>query len=208
VLALAGYRLYRPSPREVVEVLTSNVRVGDPAEFFNPIIEDAAAKYGVRPDLVRAVIEVESRWDHQAVSRVGAQGLMQLMPETAKLLGVEDPMDPEQNIFGGAKYLSMLLDRFDGNVALAVAGYNAGPTTISRYRGKIPPYAETRGYVKKVRAAQDDWLREMGEETLEPFEIHPALYYVKKPKASRARLARKARAKLARKPLTAKAKKA
>lgn len=110
---------------------------------------EAAAEYGVRPELVRAVIETESNFRTEAVSRVGAQGPMQLMPTTSKALGIDDPQDARQNIFGGTKYLSSLLDRFNGNVALALAGYNAGPTVVARHKG-IPPYGETRGYVTKI----------------------------------------------------------
>jgi hypothetical protein len=87
-----------------------------------------------------------------AVSRVGAQGPMQLMPDTAKALGIADPQDARQNIFGGTKYLSTLLDRFNGNVALALASYNAGPTVVARHKG-IPPYGETRRYVSKILAS-------------------------------------------------------
>src|SRR5437773_2410861 len=87
---------------------------------------------------------------HPGRPPAAAQGLMQLMPATAALMGVDDRLDPRQNVFGGAKYLSQLLDRFNGNMALALAGYNAGPTKVARYRG-IPPYRETRGYVTRVR---------------------------------------------------------
>jgi Transglycosylase SLT domain len=111
--------------------------------------QEAAETYGVSADLVRAVIQTESGFQHTAVSRVGAQGPMQLMPTTAAALGVADLNDPRQNIFGGTKYLGKLLDRFNGNVALALAGYNAGPTVVARHKG-IPPYGETRGYVSKI----------------------------------------------------------
>jgi hypothetical protein len=180
LLALAIPKGGRPilQSRELVEVLTSDWRIADQRQLIERFIEEAAATYGVRPDLVRAVIQVESGFNPSAISRVGALGLMQLMPGTARELGVEDPLDPQQNILGGAKYLSHLIERFEGNVALAVAGYNAGPNAVRRYRGKIPPYRETRGYVKKVRAAQHDWLRESGQAELEPFEIHPALFHV------------------------------
>lgn len=114
------------------------------------VIEEAAASHGVSPHLVRAVVQTESAFNPFAVSRVGARGLMQLMPDTATSLGVTDSLDPRQNVFGGAKYLSQLLTRFDGNVALALAGYNAGPAKVARYKG-IPPYGETRGYVTKIR---------------------------------------------------------
>ena len=103
----------------------------------------------VDADLVRAVIQTESGFRPAAVSPVGAQGPMQLMPTTAAALGVADPNDARQNILGGTKYLSTLLDRFNGNVALALASYNAGPTAVARHKG-IPPYGETRGYVRKI----------------------------------------------------------
>ena len=110
---------------------------------------EAAEVYGVSADLVRAVIQTESGFNAGAVSPVGAQGPMQIMPTTAKALGIADPGDARQNIFGGTKYLSTLLNRFNGNVALALAGYNAGPTIVARHKG-IPPYGETRGYVRKI----------------------------------------------------------
>jgi hypothetical protein len=105
----------------------------------------------VSPDLVKAIIAVESEFDQWAVSSKGARGLMQLMPDTARRLGVADSFDARQNIFGGTQYLRMLLDQFGGDVDLALAAYNAGPNTVLRYGG-IPPYRETRGYVQKVQA--------------------------------------------------------
>src|SRR5436309_4993928 len=117
---------------------------------IDQIVEEASAIYGVNPDFVRAIIHAESRFNPQAVSHVGAQGLMQLMPVTARYLGVSDPFDMRQNIFAGVKYLSNLLDRFNGDVGLAAAAYNAGPNAVAR-RGGIPPFKETRGYVKKVK---------------------------------------------------------
>jgi soluble lytic murein transglycosylase-like protein len=117
---------------------------------IDQIIDEASATYGVNPGFVRAIIHAESRFNPNAVSHVGAQGLMQLMPVTARYLGVSDPFDMRQNIFAGVKYLSNLLDRFDGDVGLAAAAYNAGPNAVAR-RGGIPPFRETRGYVKKVK---------------------------------------------------------
>lgn len=117
---------------------------------FDRHIADAAATYGVAGDLVRSVIQVESEFDQMAVSSKGAQGLMQLMPFTARRFGVADPFDARQNIFGGVQYLRVLLDLFQGDVALALAGYNAGENAVLRYRG-IPPYRETRQYVQKIQ---------------------------------------------------------
>jgi hypothetical protein len=141
-----------PAQQVSVDVTEDDFRVQDP-DYDRPMLEafanEAAQEYGVSADLVRAVIQTESGFDEKAVSPVGAQGPMQLMPTTAKALGIENPGDARQNIFGGTKYLSTLLDRFNGNVALALAGYNAGPTVVARHKG-IPPYGETRGYVKKI----------------------------------------------------------
>ena len=118
---------------------------------YDKHIEDAAAAQGVSAALVKAVIQVESEWDALAVSSKGARGLMQLMPFTAERFGVADSFDARQNIFGGARYLRVLLDLFGGDVDLALAGYNAGENAVLRYGG-IPPFKETRGYVQKIQA--------------------------------------------------------
>jgi hypothetical protein len=117
---------------------------------FDHHIEDAARFHLVSPDLVRAVIQVESEFDALAVSSKGAKGLMQLMPFTAARFGVSDPFDARQSIFGGVQYLRFLLDLFNGDVSLALAGYNAGENAVLRYHG-VPPYRETRSYVQRIQ---------------------------------------------------------
>ena len=152
-LALAARetgRLVPAGEQGPVPVERPGLRAPDARGELEAIIDEAATAHGVSAHLVRAVVEVESGFDPSAVSPVGARGLMQLMPATAAHLGVSDALDPRQNVFGGVKYLSQLLDRFEGNVALALAGYNAGPTRVARYQG-IPPFGETRGYVRKIR---------------------------------------------------------
>jgi soluble lytic murein transglycosylase-like protein len=114
------------------------------------IIQTASKAYGVEPSLVHAVISAESAYNQNAISRTGAMGLMQLMPDTARRYGVQNMMDPTENIHGGVRYLRDLLTMFKGRVDLAIAAYNAGENAVIRYGHKIPPYAETRTYVPKV----------------------------------------------------------
>lgn len=116
---------------------------------YDGMITEAAKKHGVEESLVRAVIRQESAFNPKATSSCGAQGLMQLMPDTAKELGCTDGYDPYQNIMAGTKYLRQLLDRFDGNMTKAIAGYNAGPGAVEKYGG-LPPFTETQDYVAKV----------------------------------------------------------
>jgi hypothetical protein len=116
---------------------------------MNTILASAGAEHNIDADLLASVIKAESGGRVRAVSRVGAQGLMQLMPTTAQQLGVKDAFAPKENIDGGTAYLDMLLTRYNNNAALALAAYNAGPAAVDRYHG-IPPYAETRAYVARV----------------------------------------------------------
>lgn len=120
---------------------------------FDDIIERHTQNQGVSADLVRAVIQVESGFNVRAVSPKGAAGLMQLMPSTAAELGVADPFLPDQNIRAGVTYLRRLLERYDHNVELALAAYNAGPGAVARYGETVPPFPETRDYVKRVTGA-------------------------------------------------------
>jgi soluble lytic murein transglycosylase-like protein len=119
------------------------------SDAIEQAIRQAASRYNLSPGLIRSVIRAESAFQPQAVSPAGAQGLMQLMPETAKELGVTDPFDVRQNIDGGVRYLRRMLDRFDGDLKMALSAYNAGPGAVEKYEGQVP-YAETRHYVKRV----------------------------------------------------------
>lgn len=121
---------------------------------FAEIIKEASEKYGVGEDIISAVIKQESSFNAQAVSRCGAQGLMQLMPATAKSLGVTNPFDAEQNIMAGTHYLKQKLDEFGGDLSLALAAYNAGSGAVRKYAG-IPPYQETQNYVNKIMKSID-----------------------------------------------------
>ncbi|HEV2827383.1 MAG TPA: lytic transglycosylase domain-containing protein [Pyrinomonadaceae bacterium] len=113
------------------------------------IIYRTGKSAGVDPRFIHAVIKQESKYDPKAVSHVGAEGLMQMMPATAKRFGLKDPFDPKANVEAGTKYLKWLLKRFDGDVTLALAGYNAGEGSVDKYKG-VPPYNETQNYVKKI----------------------------------------------------------
>jgi len=124
-------------------------------ERYEPLIRTHAAAHGLAPELLRAVIQVESGFNPAARSPKGAMGLMQLMPATARLLGVSDPWDEAQNIRGGAAYLRHLLDRFGNNEELALAAYNAGPEAVNRSGRQLPPYPETRDYVRRVARASN-----------------------------------------------------
>jgi soluble lytic murein transglycosylase-like protein len=143
-----GGTLSTETETEDITNITNGRQLGSSSPF-EALIQQAAERYSVDPALVRSVIRAESNFNPQAVSRAGAMGLMQLMPGTARSLGVVDPFDPTQNIDGGVRLLRRLLDRYDGNVALALAAYNAGPGAVDRFQG-IPPYRETQIYVDRV----------------------------------------------------------
>jgi len=135
-------------PRPVGYRLSQNHALKE--QEFSPLIEAAANKYSLDPALLHAVIRAESGYNPGAVSHKGAAGLMQLMPATASRYGVRDRFDPQENIEGGARYLSDLLDMFPANVKLAVAAYNSGENTVKRFGNQVPPITETQNYVDRV----------------------------------------------------------
>ncbi|MFC1494609.1 lytic transglycosylase domain-containing protein [Thermodesulfobacteriota bacterium] len=143
----------RPYKAEITGNLTKKyvkrLRTSKREHIYNHIIIEAATKYGIEPALLKAIIMAESSYNHMAISEKGAVGLMQLMPRTADALGVEDIYDPQHNVNGGAKYFKQLLNKFNGNLELALAAYNAGTTKVRKYNG-IPPFSSTRIYIKKV----------------------------------------------------------
>lgn len=133
-----------------VGLITTSTSFRLPPELeYEDLIQEAARRYKVNPDLVRAVIRAESAFDALAVSTAGAQGLMQLMPALSQELGVRDPFDPRENVMAGTHYLAYLLDNHHGDVELALASYNAGPAAVDRYNG-VPPFPETQQYIKTV----------------------------------------------------------
>jgi len=151
-----------------VEIAAEEVVAIEPEEIFTPVpaipavkppyrelVEAAAARYKVDADLITSVIAVESNFDPKAVSRKKARGLMQLLPETAARLGVRNIEDPQENIDAGTRYLRELLQKYNNNLVLALAAYNAGPERIQRY-GRVPPFAETISYVRRVKRGYEN----------------------------------------------------
>lgn len=145
------YRLFRGER-------STPVRRG--ASHYDELIKEIARKHDVEPALVKAVIRTESDFDPHAVSKKGARGLMQLMPETLKDLNVYNPFHPRDNINGGVTFLKQLLKRFDNDLVLSLAAYNAGPAVVEKYEA-IPPFKETQGYVKKVLNYLDHYRQEL-----------------------------------------------
>lgn len=123
---------------------------------YDVIIKAASEKFNMEPSLIKAVIKTESGFDHTAVSSKGAQGLMQLMPGTADDMEVDDPYNPEKNIFGGTKYLSKMMERYNNDVKLALAAYNAGPDKVDEYKD-VPPYKETKTFIERVMKYYDQY---------------------------------------------------
>jgi hypothetical protein len=122
------------------------------ADVLHQLVQETAQKHNVDPNLISAVISTESNWNTSAISRKGAQGLMQLVPETAQHFGVFNAFDPAQNVDAGTRYLSSLLERYNGDLPKALAAYNAGPRAVDRWRG-VPDFRETREYVRKVTSS-------------------------------------------------------
>jgi soluble lytic murein transglycosylase-like protein len=125
-------------------------------DVIQSLVNDASAREGVSPALINAVVMAESAGNPSAISMAGAQGLMQLMPGTSSACGISNPFDPQENVECGTHYLHGLLERYNNNIELAVAAYNAGPGAVDEYHG-VPPYAETRAYVARVLSAYRDY---------------------------------------------------
>lgn len=147
----ARYRLY---------IKTPGIGGKQYLKEYEDVIRKAAEQFGIEANLIKAVIKAESSFDPDAISESGAQGLMQLMPDTANDMKVDDPFDPEENIFGGTRYLSLLLQRFNQDKRLAIAAYNVGPTTVTKHNA-VPPIPQTRRFVEKVMK----FYREFNEKT-------------------------------------------
>jgi soluble lytic murein transglycosylase-like protein len=140
---------FRPAPTPTSPAKVTPASATKLTEF-DEIIDEMAVKYRMPVNLVRAVMHAESAFDPNAISHVGASGLMQLMPATAREMYVKDIFDARENIEGGTRYLRVLANEFDGDMVKMVAAYNAGPDAVRKYNGQVPPYPETQAYVRKV----------------------------------------------------------
>jgi hypothetical protein len=134
-------------PEEVFESLPEPLSENTP---YHDVIRAAADRYGVDADLIHCVIAVESNFNPKAISRRNARGLMQLLPSTAARMGVKNIFDPKENVDGGTRYLRDMLSRYNNDVTLALAAYNAGPEKVSKYGNRVPPYAETQQYIQRI----------------------------------------------------------
>ncbi len=134
------------------------IRWNKSGKVYDPHVQESARRYELPPALIKAVMAAESAFNPRAVSRRGALGLMQLMPETARTLRVDDVFDPAQNIDGGARYLRQLWTQYDGDLYRTLSAYNAGPTAVRRARGPVPAIAETRDYVRRVLALYEKYI--------------------------------------------------
>jgi soluble lytic murein transglycosylase-like protein len=146
-----------------IEPILPHVKGNKKERLFHPIIIQTSSRHQVDPAIVKAIIMAESGYNPRAISKAGAKGLMQLMPKTAQDLGVEDSFNPQQNISGGVRYFKQLMNRFNGDFKLALAAYNAGSTTVRRYKG-VPPFKATQHYIKKVFKYYQLYKSQMTEE--------------------------------------------
>ena len=138
----SNYKVYiKETPKNSLESDTTNL--------YDHVISEASKKHGVSFSLLKALIKTESDFDPRAVSKAGAMGLMQIMPENIRKLNIKDPFDPKDNVMGGTRYLKQMIHRFEGKLHLALAAYNAGPQAVEQYQ-RIPPYKETENFVKQV----------------------------------------------------------
>ena len=152
----ANIRINKTFPQDQVISYKEELKKAD---SIKKLIEVLSKKHGVDPLLVKAVVKVESNFDPKAVSPVGAKGLMQLMPDTAKDLGIKNPLNPKENLEGGIKYLKRLMKKYNNDITLTLAAYNAGPGNVDKHNG-IPPFTETRNYVTKVLKVYKEYAQE------------------------------------------------
>ena len=148
------YLIARPDPPAAVTI--AYLEAIPPERAYEHLIQDAAQTYDLDAALIRAVMQVESSFNPLVVSPAGASGLMQLMPSVTRQMGVRDPFNPRENVMAGARYLRELLDRHNGSIELTLASYNAGPSAVVRHRNTIPPFKETRTYVRRITQLMAD----------------------------------------------------
>jgi soluble lytic murein transglycosylase len=145
-----NYRLYMKGNTGSTVISTTKKKYSGRSDQFDGLIDKASRDYGVSPRLLKSIIKVESNFNPEAVSKKGAKGLMQIMPQNFSFLDIDDPADPYQNIMGGTRYLKQMLEKYNNDLHLALAAYNAGPAAVDKYND-IPPYRETKDYVRKVK---------------------------------------------------------